>query len=279
VSEGVGEMNLQVDLRSQVAVLTGGAGVLCAAMAQALAKSGARVAILDLREDAATKVAREIAAEGGLALGLGVDVLDKQSLLVARQRIMGEFGRVDILINGAGGNMPKATTGAERSFFDLAAEDIKKVLDLNFMGTLLPTQVFGEIMVAQKQGNIINISSMAAYTPLTRTVAYSAAKAAVENFTKWLAVHFNQEYSREIRVNAIAPGFLLTEQNRYLLTDALSGEDTERGKAILRATPMARYGEAEDLVGAVLFLCSDAACFVNGVSLPIDGAYSAYRGV
>ncbi|MBS3872417.1 MAG: SDR family oxidoreductase [Firmicutes bacterium] len=272
-------MQLQVDLRSQVAVLTGGAGVLCAAMARALAKNGARVAILDLRIEAAAQVAGEIKAEGGLAIGLGVDVLDTQSLKLARDVIIKEFGRVDILINGAGGNMPKATTGAERSFFDLAALDIKKVLDLNFMGTLLPTQVFGEIMVAQKRGSIINISSMAAYTPLTRTIAYSAAKAAVENLTKWLAVHFNQEYSHEIRVNAIAPGFLLTEQNRYLLIDAESGENTARGKAILQATPMARYGEAEDLVGAVLFLCSDAASFINGVSLPIDGAFSAYSGV
>ncbi len=175
--------------------------------------------------------------------------------------------------------MPRATTGAERTFFDLTAEDIRMVMDLNFLGTVLPSQVFGKVMVEKQKGAIINISSMAAYTPLTRTIAYSAAKAAVSNLTAWLAVHFNQEYSKEIRVNAIAPGFLLTEQNRYLLTDINTGEPTPRGQQVLAATPMGRYGAVADLFGAVLFLCSDAASFVNGAVIPIDGAFAAYSGV
>lgn len=272
-------MDLQVDLRNKVAVLTGGAGVLCAGMAEALAGSGAKVAVLDLREEAAEKVAQEIRATRGLAIGVGVDVLSKQSLESARSRILLELGTVDILINGAGGNMPQATTSPERSFFDLTAEDIRKVLELNFMGTVLATQVFGEVMVKKNKGVIINISSMAAYTPLTRTIAYSAAKAAVSNVTQWLAVHFNQEYSKEIRVNAIAPGFLITDQNRYLLMDDATGEATPRGQAVLAATPMGKYGRMEDLLGAVLFLCSEASSFVNGAIIPLDGAFSAYSGV
>ena len=175
--------------------------------------------------------------------------------------------------------MPQATTGPGRSFFDLTEEDIRKVVELNFIGTVLATQVFGEIMVENKKGVIINISSMAAFTPLTRTIAYSAAKAAVSNVTQWLAVHFNQEYSKEIRVNAIAPGFLITDQNRYLLVDAATGDNTPRGQSVLAATPMGKYGTADDLLGAVLFLCSEASSFVNGAIIPIDGAFSAYSGV
>lgn len=272
-------MDLQVDLRNKIAVLTGGAGVLCAGMARALSSSGAKVAVLDLRQEAAEKVAQELIAMGGLAIGVGVDVLAKQSLEAARSRILQEFGTIDILINGAGGNMPQATTGPGRSFFDLAEEDIRKVIELNFLGTVLATQVFGEIMVKNKKGVIINISSMAAFTPLTRTIAYSAAKAAVSNVTQWLAVHFNQEYSKEIRVNAIAPGFLITDQNRYLLVDAATGDTTPRGQSVLAATPMGKYGTADDLLGAVLFLCSEASSFVNGAIIPIDGAFSAYSGV
>ncbi|MBT9136985.1 MAG: putative oxidoreductase [Firmicutes bacterium] len=272
-------MDLKVDLRGKVAVVTGGAGVLCAGMSLSLADNGAKVAVLDLRADAAEGVAAEIRRKGGSALGLGVDVLAKPSLEAARSHILHAFGTVDILINGAGGNMPRATTGTERTFFDLTAEDIRMVMDLNFLGTVLPSQVFGKVMVEKQKGVIINISSMAAYTPLTRTIAYSAAKAAVSNLTAWLAVHFNQEYSKEIRVNAIAPGFLLTEQNRYLLTDINTGEPTPRGQQVLAATPMGRYGAVDDLLGAVLFLCSDAASFVNGAVIPIDGAFAAYSGV
>jgi len=272
-------VDIKVNLRGKAAVLTGGAGVLCASMARALAAQGANVAVLDLREEAAEKIAGEIVSAGGTAIGLGVDVLDPESLTAAREKILAAFGTIDILINGAGGNSPQATTGPDKTFFDLPVQGIQNVLNLNFLGTVIPTQIFGKVMADNKRGCIINISSMAAYTPLTRTIAYSAAKAAVSNFTQWMAVHFNQEYSREIRVNAIAPGFLLTEQNRYLLTDEKTGEPTQRGRNILAATPMGKYGVPEDLLGALLFLCSDSASFVNGAVIPIDGAFSAYSGV
>lgn len=272
-------MDIRVDIRNKVAVLTGGAGVLCASMAKELAAQGAKVAVLDLRKDDAENLAEEIIIAGGSAIGIGVDVLSKQSLEAAKEIILKEFHTVDILINGAGGNSPEATTGPDKSFFDLTADGIQKVFNLNFMGTVLPTQVFGRIMAEKNRGVIINISSMAAYTPLTRTIAYSAAKAAVSNFTQWMAVHFNQEYSKDVRVNAIAPGFLLTEQNRYLLVDEKSGEPTPRGRNIINATPMGKYGVAGDLIGTVLFLCSDSSSFINGAIIPIDGAFSAYSGV
>lgn len=272
-------MDLKVDLTHKAAVITGGAGILCSHMAKGLAAQGAKVAVLDLRLEEAHKVAAEVRAAGGTAIGIAVDVLDQESLERARVAVLKEYGTVDILINGAGGNSPQATTGPDQSFFDLTAAGMQKVFNLNFLGTVLPTQVFGKVMTEKKKGVIINISSMAAFTPLTRTVAYSAAKAAVSNFTQWMAVHFNQEYSREIRVNAIAPGFLLTDQNRYLLTDETTGQPTLRGQNVLNATPMGRYGLAEDLVGTILFLCSDAASFINGAVIPVDGAFSAYSGV
>ncbi len=272
-------MDLKVDLSQKVAVVTGGAGILCSSMSKALAEQGAKVAVLDLRQTDAERVAAEINAAGGKAIGLGVDVLDKNSIIAARAAVIEAFGQVDILINGAGGNSPKATTGPDTSFFDLTAEGIEWVLNLNFLGTVLPTQVFGKDMVDQGKGIIINISSMAAFTPLTRTIAYSAAKAAISNFTQWMAVHFNQEYSKEIRVNAIAPGFLLTDQNRYLLTDKETGAITERGQKILNATPMDKYGDPADLLGTILFLCSDAAAFINGAVIPVDGGFAAYSGV
>ncbi|KKM12117.1 D-mannonate oxidoreductase [Clostridiales bacterium PH28_bin88] len=272
-------MDIRVDMKDKVAVLTGGAGVLCASMAKELAAQGAKVAVLDLRKNDAEEVAEEINLKGGTALGIGVDVLNKQSLDTAKEVILKEFRTVDILINGAGGNSPEATTGPDRSFFDLTVDAIQKVFNLNFMGTILPTQVFGKVMAEQRKGIIINISSMAAYTPLTRTIAYSAAKAAISNLTQWMAVHFNQEYSKDIRVNAIAPGFLLTEQNKYLLIDEKTGELTSRGRNIINATPMGKYGVAEDLLGIVLFLCSDSASFINGAIIPVDGAFLAYSGV
>lgn len=272
-------MDISADIKNKVAVLTGGAGVLCAGMAKELAAQGAGVAVLDLRKGDAEKVAGEIELAGGSALGIGVDVLSKQSLEAAKEIILGRFGTVDILVNGAGGNSPEATTGPDKPFFDLPADAIQRVFNLNFLGTVLPTQVFGKIMAEKGRGIIINISSMAAYTPLTRTIAYSAAKAAISNFTQWMAVHFNQEYSRDIRVNAIAPGFLLTEQNRYLLIDEKTGEPTPRGRSIINATPMGKYGLAEDLLGTVLFLCSESSSFINGAVIPIDGAFSAYSGV
>ena len=190
-----------------------------------------------------------------------------------------EFGRIDILINGAGGNKKEATTSDDMSFFDIPLDALQWVFNLNFMGTVLTTQVFGEVMAEQGSGNIINISSMSALTPLTRIVGYSAAKAAINNFTQWIAVYMNQNYSTNIRVNAIAPGFLLTQQNYYLLVDEKTGQDTERGKAIKKNTPMGRYGKPEELIGAVIWLASDASSFVNGVVVPIDGGFSAFSGV
>lgn len=272
-------MDLSVNLAGKVAVVTGGGGVLCAHMAKALASQGARVAVLDINEQAAQAVAAEIVAAGGESIGLAANVVNKESLLAAREATLAAFGSIDILINGAGGNSPKATTSEEQSFFELMQEDMRFVFDLNFFGTVLPTQVFGEIMARQGKGVVINISSMAAFTPLTRTIAYSAAKAAVSNFTQWMAVHFAHHYSSALRVNAIAPGFLLTEQNRYLLTDKETGQLTSRGRKIIDATPAGRFGEAEELIGAVLFLCSEAASFISGTVIPIDGAFSAYSGV
>lgn len=268
-----------MQFKDQVFVITGGAGILCSSMSRFFAKQGAKVAILDLREDVAAQLADEINEKGGCAIGIGVDVLNKDSVKKAKERVLTEFSTVDVLINGAGGNHPKATTGSDQSFFDMPIENIQFVLNLNFLGTVIPSQVFGKIMAEKKKGNIVNVSSMAAITPLTKTLAYSAAKAAVSNFTQWLAVHLNQEYSSEIRVNAIAPGFLLTDQNRYLLTDKESGSPTQRGKNILDSTPMGRYGKAEELIGAISFLVSDEASFVNGAIIPIDGAFSVFSGV
>lgn len=263
----------------KVAVLTGGAGVLCSTMARALADQGASVALLDLNLPAAERLAAQLRGSGGRALAVQVDVLDRASVEEAAQKVLEAFGHVDILINGAGGNKREATTSDELPFFDLPPEAIRWVFDLNLLGTILPSQVFGRQMAQQGSGCIINISSMAAFRPLTRTVAYSAAKAAVSNFTQWLAVHMAQTYSPRIRVNALAPGFFLTEQNRFLLLDQATGELTPRGKAILEHTPMGRFGDPEDLVGAVLWLASEAASFVHGAVIPVDGGFAAYSGV
>jgi NAD(P)-dependent dehydrogenase (short-subunit alcohol dehydrogenase family) len=274
-------MNLDrpFDLTGQVAVITGGGGVLCSVLARALAQCGASVVVLDINLPAAEKVVGEIRAQGDQATAIRADVLDKESLLAAAQRVSEAFGHIDILINGAGGNKKEATTSDELSFFDLPADAVRWVFDLNFMGTLLPSQIFGRYMVEQDNGCIINISSMAAFRPLTRTVAYSPAKAAVSNFTQWLAVHISQNYSDRIRVNAIAPGFFLTEQNRFLLVDERTGELTERGQAIIDHTPIGRFGDPEDLIGAVLWLLSDGASFMHGAVIPIDGGFSAFSGV
>ncbi|MBC7251637.1 MAG: SDR family oxidoreductase [Anaerolineae bacterium] len=274
-------MNLDkpFDFSGKVAVVTGGGGVLCSTLSRALAQCGASVAVLDINLPAAEKVAEEIRAQGGQAIAVQVDVLKKESLQAAAEKVLETFGRVDILINGAGGNKKEATTSDELSFFDLPADAIRWVFDLNFIGTLLPSQVFGRYMVEQGSGCILNISSMAAFRPLTRTVAYSPAKAAVSNFTQWLAVHISQNYSDKIRVNAIAPGFFLTEQNRFLLIDEKTGELTPRGRAIIDHTPMGHFGDPKDLIGAVLWLLSDGASFVHGAVIPIDGGFSAYSGV
>lgn len=267
------------DIKDQVAVVTGGAGVLCTAICRSLAAAGAKVAILDLDVNAAEKLAAEIRSTGAEALGLGCNVLDKAGLESAAHQVLDAYQHMDILINGVGGNKPQATTDAGTPFFDLPAEALRWVFDLNLMGTILASQVFGRIMAEQKKGVILNISSMNALRPLTRIPAYSAAKAGVSNFTQWLAVHMAQEYSPSIRVNALAPGFFLTEQNRFLLTARESGDLTPRGKSIIAHTPMGRFGTPEDLAGAILWLVSPASAFITGVVIPVDGGFSAYSGV
>ena len=238
------------DLDQKAAVVTGGAGVLCAAMCRALAEAGAKVAVLDVRVDSADALAAEL---GGGAVGIGCDVLNRASIEGAAQQVLEKFGRVDILINGAGCNNPQATTTPDQSFFDLPADALRWVFDLNLMGTLLSSQVFGKIMAEQKSGVILNISSMNSFRPLTRIPAYSAAKAGVSNFTQWLAVHMAQNCSSAIRVNAIAPGFFVGDQNRRLLLNE-DGSLTPRGQSILDHTPLARFGQPEDLLGTVLWL-------------------------
>lgn len=274
---------------NKVIVLTGAGGVLCSTLAKALAERGNKIAVLDLRIEAANKVADDINASGGTAIGVAANVLEKDSLIKAKEEVNDKLGACDILINGAGGNHPLGTTSnpylveedlaskAEgfKTFFDLDPEGIKFTFDLNFIGTLLPTQVFAEDMVGKKGCSILNISSMNAFTPLTKIPAYSGAKAAVSNFTQWLSVHFSKV---GIRVNALAPGFFLTDQNRALLTTE-NGDLTPRGNTIIDQTPMGRFGEPEDLIGTTLWLCGDGASFVTGVVVPIDGGFSAFSGV
>jgi len=266
-------------LQDKIAVVTGGGGILCGAMGKGLAKAGAKVMVLDLLEAAAQKVAEEIRKEGGQAFAYQADALDKKSLERVCEEVVKKSGRVDILINGAGGNKPQATTSPDLSFFDLPQDAFRWVFDLNFTCTLLASQVFGKVMAKQKEGIILNVSSMNYFRPLTRVPAYSAAKAAVSNFTQWLAVHFAQNYAPKIRVNAIAPGFFLTEQNRFLLTEKETGSLTPRGKSIIDHTPMGRFGDPEDLVGAVLWLLSPASQFVHGAVIAIDGGFAAFSGV
>ncbi len=267
------------DVSGKVIAITGGGGILCGTMAKALAEAGAKIAVLDLSEPAANKVADEIRSQGGKAIAVSCNVLDKASIERAKDKVIAEFGRVDALINGAGGNKKEATTSPEMPFFALPPEAIRFVFDLNFLGTLLPSQVFGKDMVERGSGVILNISSMNAIRPLTKIAAYSAAKAAVSNFTQWLAVHICQNCSKDVRVNAIAPGFFLTEQNRFLLTDEKTGALTPRGKTVTEHTPMGRFGDPQDLVGTVIWLLSDAAKFVTGVVVPVDGGFSAFSGV
>jgi NAD(P)-dependent dehydrogenase (short-subunit alcohol dehydrogenase family) len=232
-----------------------------------------------MNAEAARELAAEINSDGFKATGFACNVLDRSSIETASLEVTKAFGRVDILINGAGGNNPAATTNPEQPFFNLPADALRWVFDLNLMGTILPSQIFGKIMAEQKSGVILNISSMNALRPLTRIAAYSAAKAGVSNFTQWLAVHMAQEYSPQIHVNALAPGFFLTEQNRFLLTEKETGELTSRGRAIIDHTPLGRFGIAEDLIGAMFWLVSPAAAFVTGAVIPIDGGFSAYSGV
>ena len=275
--------NLQLqdlfNVRGQTAVVTGGSGVLCSAMAHSLAHVGVKVAVVGRRAEAANKVAGEIRDEGGQAIGIAADVTDRAALEHVLEQVTGTFGPVDILVNGAGGNNPQAVTSAERSFFDLSDEAIEQVFNVNFTGTLRCCQIFGRGMAERGQGCIINIASMTSLRPLTRTVAYGAAKAAVANLTQWLAVYMAQEFSPKIRVNAIAPGFFLTEQNRAMLTDQKTGGYTPRGQTIVAHTPMDRLGAPEDLLGTLLWLASPASAFVTGIVVPVDGGFSAFSGV
>ncbi len=266
------------DFTDRSIVITGGAGILGGEIACALVGCGAKVAILDRDPALADRLMQRFETSIGEAIVVYADVLNRESLLTAEQTVLKTFGRIDGLINSAGGNRPDATTG-DRSFFDIPQEALRFVFDLNIMGTILSTQVFARRMADQGEGVVLNFSSMNAFRPLTRIVGYSAAKAAVSNFTQWLAVHMAKQYSPKIRVNAVAPGFFLTDQNRYLLTDKESGELTARGKAIIEHTPMARFGTPEDLLGTVLWLMSPASAFVSGVVVPVDGGFQAFSGV
>ena len=267
------------DVEGKAIVITGGAGVLCGSLARELAGRGAKVCVADYDLEGAKRLCGEIESDGGVAVAVKCNVLDKDLVQSAFDAAVKELGGVDVLINGAGGNKKEATTSPDMSFFDIPADAIRSVFDLNFIGTLLPSQVFGKYMAEKGRGIVLNISSMNAFRPLTKIAAYSAAKAAVSNFTQWLAVHMCQNYSKDIRVNAIAPGFFLTDQNRFLLTDEKTGELTPRGKCIVDHTPMGRFGDADGLAGTVLWLLSDAAKFVTGIVVPIDGGFSAFSGV
>ena len=273
------ELTQSYDFSNRVVVITGGAGILCGEMACALAGCHADVAIIDRAPEQAERLLPRLNISKGRCIVVEGDALQRDSMELAAQKVLAEWGKVDCLINGAGGNNPRATTGAEKTFFDLPEEALRFVSDLNLLGTVIASQMFGRIMAQRKEGIILNISSMNAFRPLTRIPMYSAAKAAVSNFTQWLAVHMAQEYSPNIRVNAIAPGFFLTEQNRFLLTEKGTGKLTARGEQILAHTPMSRFGAPEDLLGAVLWLLSPMSRFVTGIVLPIDGGFSAYSGV
>jgi NAD(P)-dependent dehydrogenase (short-subunit alcohol dehydrogenase family) len=266
------------NIEDKVAVLTGGAGILAGEMAKAFLNAGAKVVLLDINEENLKKKTASLQKKESEVIGIKCNVLDLTSLKKVQQEITDKFNRIDILVNAAGGNMPGATIGIDQTVFDLEIEQIKKVTDLNLNGSILPTLIFGKTMANQKKGSIINISSMASYRVISRVVGYSAAKAAIDNFTKWMAVEMAQKFGSGIRVNAIAPGFLLTEQNRTLLTNK-DGSLTDRGKTIINLTPFKRFGEPDELVGTILWLASDASKFVTGAIIPIDGGFNVNSGV
>ena len=272
------ELTKMYDFTGRSILITGGTGVLGSAMVQTLVGCGANVAVL-ARDEAKANHLLERVSGPGLAIVAQGDVLERETLLEAAQKVVAEFGQIDGLINGAGGNKPEATAVPGRSFFDLPEAALRFVFDLNLLGTILPCQVFGRLMAERGEGVILNVSSMSAFRPLTRVVGYGVAKAGVNNFTQWLAVHMAQEYSPRIRVNAIAPGFFLTEQNRFLLTDQETGALTPRGQSIIDHTPMGRFGVPDDLLGTVMWLLSPASAFVTGVVVPVDGGFAAFSGV
>jgi len=279
VSFDLAELTRMFDFTGKTVAITGGAGILGSQIAGALVGCGAQVAILDINVEPGKALADSLGRRGNQISLFKCNVLDRDSVAETAQQVVRQLGNLDCLVNGAGGNKPQATTSSELKFFDLPADALRWVFELNILGTILPSQALGKIMAAQGYGTILNISSMNSFRPLTRIPAYSAAKAAVSNFTQWLAVHMAQEYSPKIRVNAIAPGFFLTNQNRFLLLDKETGALTARGKSIVAHTPMARFGEPSDLFGAVLWLLSPASEFVTGVVVPVDGGFSAFSGV
>ncbi|MCP4626329.1 MAG: SDR family oxidoreductase [bacterium] len=270
-------MNYELD--QKIAVVTGGGGAICGEIANALAGEGVRVAIWDLNKTLAENKADEIRATGGKALAIECDVTQRESVAAAVQLTLDAYATIDLLINGAGGGLKNATTSPEKSFFDLIPEDMAGGFSLNYMSAVLPSQGVGRIFVKKKSGVILNITSIAGILPLTRSIAYSDAKAAANSFTRWLAVHMAQTYSENIRVNAIAPGFMLTAQNRFLLIDETTGQTTERGRQIIQSVPMARYGRPQEIIGAALWLLSEQASFVTGAVIPVDGGLTAFSGV
>ena len=267
------------DFSGKTIVVTGGTGILGREMASALVGCGANVAILGRNMDQAKQILDHLGPRADQAIAVQADVVNQDSLRDAAETVKTRFGTIYGLLNAAGGNKPQATTSPDLSFFDMPADAVRGVFDLNLMGTVLPTQVFGKMMAENGEGVILNVSSMSAIRPLTRVMAYSAAKAAVDSFTQWLAVHVARGYSAKIRVNAIAPGFFLTQQNKFILTDEKSGQLTARGHSIIEHTPMGRFGQPEDLLGAVLWPMSPASQFVTGIVVPVDGGFSAFGGV
>ncbi len=265
-------------LKGAAAVVTGATGVLGGAMARGLAGAGAKVGILGRRAGRAEEVVSGIEKSGGEALALPADVLDRGELEAARETVIGRWGRLDLLVNAAGGNVPEATVSGDAEIFDLPEDALRRVFELNMLGTVLPSQVFGEVMAREGEGCIVNVSSMAAQKPLSGVIGYSAAKAAVENFTRWMAAELSRKYGAGLRVNAVAPGFFLGEQNRAMLVNE-DGSLTERGRKIIEHTPAGRFGEPEELVGTLIWLCSPAARFVTGVVVPVDGGFSAFGGI
>jgi len=272
------EVQSLFSLKGKTAVITGGTGVLGQSMTEALTAAGANVAVLGRRKEVGDELVAKLVKTGARAISIKADVLESDQLMTARDLIIKEFGSIDILINAAGGNMPGAVVGPDSNFFNMKLDDFQKVVNLNLLGSVLPTQVFSEDMAKRKKGVIINIASMAAMRTLTRVAGYSAAKAAISNFTGWLAVEMAHKYGEGIRVNAISPGFFLTEQNRTLLTNP-DGSYTQRGQKVINQTPYGRFGKPEELIGTLIYLCSDASAFVTGINIAVDGGFSVYSGV